>query len=115
MFVSNHLNKINSLLGQIRQYESQAEQGVDLPSGARVEGDQKPGTSFASAVKGAVDQVNSLQQASSAQKVSYELGGSNSLPDVVLSMQKSSLAFEATVQVRNKVLKAYEEIMNMPV
>ena len=115
MVDSTHLNNINSLLGQIRQYESQAQQGVDLPSGARVEGDQKPGTSFASAVKGAVDQVNSLQQASSAQKVSYELGGSNSLPDVVLSMQKSSLAFEATVQVRNKVLKAYEEIMNMPV
>jgi flagellar hook-basal body complex protein FliE len=30
-------------------------------------------------------------------------------------LQKSSLAFEATLQIRNKVLKAYEEIMNMPV
>ena len=37
------------------------------------------------------------------------------LTEVVLSMQKSSLAFEATLQVRNKVMKAYEEIMNMPV
>ena len=37
------------------------------------------------------------------------------LTDVVLSMQKSSLSFEATLQVRNKVLKAYEDIMNMPV
>jgi flagellar hook-basal body complex protein FliE len=33
----------------------------------------------------------------------------------VLGMQKSSLAFEATLQVRNKVLKAYEDILNMPV
>jgi flagellar hook-basal body complex protein FliE len=32
-----------------------------------------------------------------------------------MSIQKSSLAFEATLQIRNKVLKAYEEIMNMPV
>jgi len=32
-----------------------------------------------------------------------------------MSMQKSSLAFEATLQIRNKVLKAYEDIMNMPV
>jgi len=30
-------------------------------------------------------------------------------------MQKSSIAFEATLQVRNKILRAYEEIMNMPV
>jgi len=34
---------------------------------------------------------------------------------LVLKMQKSSLAFEATLQVRNKVLKAYEDVMNMPV
>jgi flagellar hook-basal body complex protein FliE len=33
----------------------------------------------------------------------------------VIGMQKASLAFEATLQIRNKVLKAYEEIMNMPV
>ena len=37
------------------------------------------------------------------------------LTDVVMNMQKSSLAFEATLQIRNKVLKAYEDIMNMPV
>jgi flagellar hook-basal body complex protein FliE len=37
------------------------------------------------------------------------------LTDVVLGMQKSSLSFEATLQVRNKVVKAYEEILNMPV
>jgi flagellar hook-basal body complex protein FliE len=33
----------------------------------------------------------------------------------VMNMQKASLAFEATVQVRNKVMQAYQEIMNMPV
>ena len=37
------------------------------------------------------------------------------LTDVVMNMQKSSLAFEATLQIRNKVLKAYEDIMNVPV
>jgi flagellar hook-basal body complex protein FliE len=37
------------------------------------------------------------------------------LTDVVLAMQKSSLAFEATLQIRNKVLKAYDDILNMPV
>ena len=45
----------------------------------------------------------------------YERGEEIPLTDVVLAMQKSSLAFEATLQIRNKVLKAYEDIMNMPV
>ena len=44
-----------------------------------------------------------------------ERGEGVPLTDVVLSMQKSSLSFEATLQVRNKVLKAYEDILNMPV
>jgi flagellar hook-basal body complex protein FliE len=45
----------------------------------------------------------------------YDRGENVPLTDVVLAMQKSSLSFEATMQVRNKVLRAYEEIMNMPV
>ena len=45
----------------------------------------------------------------------YERGEDVPLTDVVMQMQKSSLAFEATMQVRNKLLKAYEDIMNMPV
>jgi flagellar hook-basal body complex protein FliE len=34
---------------------------------------------------------------------------------VMLAMQKSSMAFEATLQVRNKIMRAYEDIRNMPV
>ncbi|GIR48997.1 MAG: hypothetical protein CM15mP58_10940 [Burkholderiaceae bacterium] len=37
------------------------------------------------------------------------------LTDVVLSMQRSSVAFEATLQIRNKMLRAYEEVLRMPV
>jgi len=48
-------------------------------------------------------------------KEAYERGEDIPLTEVVLSMQKSSLAFESTLQVRNKVLKAYDDIMNMPV
>ena len=115
MVDSAHLNNINSLLGQIREYQTQAQQGVSIaPENAAKVSDQQS-TTFANVVKGAVDEVNNLQKASAAEKTAYELGAKQSLPDVVLSMQKSSLAFEATVQIRNKVLKAYEEIMNMPV
>ena len=115
MVDSAHLNNINSLLGQIREYQTQAQQGVSIGSESAAKVSDQQNTTFANAVKGAVDEVNNLQKASAAEKTAYELGAKQSLPDVVLSMQKSSLAFEATVQVRNKVLKAYEEIMNMPV
>ena len=110
-----HMKNINSLLGQIRDYQTQAQLGVSLKPDAVSETSSKETVGFGEAVKGALNQVNSLQQASEVQKVSYELGKTDSLPNVVLSMQKASLAFEATVQVRNKVLKAYEEILNMPV
>jgi len=61
------------------------------------------------------NQVNASQQNSRALTEAYERGEDIPLTDVVLGMQKSSLSFEATLQVRNKVLKAYEDIMNMPV
>ena len=115
MVDSAHLNNINSLLGQIREYQTQAQQGVNPAPESTPKLSDQQSTTFANAVKGAVDEVNNLQKASAVEKTAYELGTKQSLPDVVLSMQKSSLAFEATVQVRNKVLKAYEEIMNMPV
>jgi flagellar hook-basal body complex protein FliE len=62
-----------------------------------------------------LDSVNETQAKSRKMQEAYERGEEVPLTEVVLSMQKSSLAFEATLQVRNKVMKAYEEIMNMPV
>ena len=65
---------------------------------------------------------NSLEQVSNSQKHAEELGqkfalgdDSVSLSDTMIAMQKSSIAFQATVQVRNKLVSAYHEIMNMQV
>jgi flagellar hook-basal body complex protein FliE len=43
------------------------------------------------------------------------MGRDVSLTDTVMAVQKSSIAFEATLQIRNKVIKAYDEIKNMPI
>ena len=59
--------------------------------------------------------MNTAQIETRNLQAAYERGENVPLTDVVLGMQKSSLAFEATLQIRNKVLKAYEEILNMPV
>ena len=63
----------------------------------------------------AVSSVNRTQLEAGDMRDAYERGEEIPLTDVVLAMQKSSLAFEATLQVRNKLLKAYEDIKSMPV
>ena len=113
-----HTANIQSILSQIRQFETQVK-GVGKPEFAPpdmaqpVAGTGKPG--FAQMVKGAVDSVNDLQQNAQALATAFEQGKEVPLTDVVLAMQKSSIAFEATLQIRNKVMKAYEDIKNMPV
>ena len=72
-------------------------------------------TGFGDLVSNAIGQVNDLQNTEDKLQDAYDRGENVPLTDVVLGMQKSSLAFEATLQIRNKVLKAYEEILNMPV
>ncbi len=115
MINTTNAGNIEAVLSQIRQYQGQAAAGINLsPEGT---GDVKAtGTAgFADSIKGALQEVNATQQTAKTQRTAYERGEDIPLTDVVMSMQKSSLAFEATLQIRNKVLKAYEEIMNMPV
>ena len=113
---------IQSMLQTLRSYQSQAAGGMD-DDGNKVGGlhglsgsQSTHGPSgFGDLVRQTVDKVNENQMNASKIASSYERGEGVPLTDVVLSMQKSSLSFEATLQVRNKVLKAYEDILNMPV
>ena len=72
--------------------------------------------SFDGLMKKAIDSVNDIQQQSTELKKQFELGDPNvSLSDVMIAGQKSSIAFEATLRVRNKLVQAYKDIMNMPI
>ena len=119
----NSQSNIQSMLQTLRSYQSQAAGGMDS-DGNKVggglnglNGSQAPQgpSGFGDLVRQTVDKVNANQMQASKIASSYERGEGVPLTDVVLSMQKSSLSFEATLQVRNKVLKAYEDILNMPV
>ena len=110
-----HAASIQSILSQIRNFETQSK-GPLKPEFSPA--DIAPATGkpdFAQLVKGAVDSVNDLQQNAKTLTTAFEQGKDVPLTDVVLAMQKSSIAFEATLQIRNKVMKAYEDIKNMPV
>mgnify|MGYP000570677832 CR=1 FL=1 len=104
---------IQSMIETLRAYQTQSTgttSTVNEPSTTKV---GQP--SFFDSVKNALDKVNESDIKADAMQEAYDRGEEVPLTEVVLSMQKSSLAFEATLQVRNKVMKAYEEIMNMPV
>ena len=114
---------IQSMLQTMRALQAQAAgaevQAPAAPSANGLQALQGPqGTgkaAFTDLVKGAISQVNDAQVASRSLQDAYERGENVPLTDVVLGMQKSSMAFEATLQIRNKVIKAYEDILNMPV
>ena len=71
---------------------------------------------FSDALKTALDGVNASQVQSDDMNKKFALGDDSvSLSDVMISMQKASINFQATVQVRNKLVSAYHDIMNMQV
>ena len=75
----------------------------------------KPAASFALAIDAALDTVNRDQAAAGAVSEAFERGDSVDIAAVMLARQKASIGFEATLQVRNKLLGAYRDVMSMPV
>ena len=104
---------ISSMLQTLRAYQSEAAGGIAAPSADKAKGTQPTG--FGDMIRQTIENVNEKQKISNDLEGAYMRGEPVPLTDVVLAMQKSSLSFEATLQVRNKVLKAYEDILNMPV
>ncbi|MES2259173.1 MAG: flagellar hook-basal body complex protein FliE [Pseudomonadota bacterium] len=71
---------------------------------------------FSDALKASLDAVNTSQVQSEQLGKRFQMGDDSvNLSDVMISMQKASINFQATVQVRNKLVAAYHDIMNMQV
>ncbi len=74
------------------------------------------GADFGLALKSAIDQVNAAQQSAQQMTQDFASGQSDvSVQDVMINLQKASLSFQQMVQVRNKLVNAYQDVMNMPV
>ena len=74
------------------------------------------GPKFGDLMSQAVNKVNEVQKASGAMSTAYLKGDSNvDITDVMISSQKAGVAFDAMVQVRNKLVEAYRDVMNMPI
>ncbi len=119
---------ISSILSQIRAHESRAgavpmrgTEGVanrdqinpDLLG--RVGGvNELPG--FSQTLSNAIDKVSATQMHAAGMQKAFELGDPRAdLARVMVSMQESQVAFRATVEVRNRLVQAYQDVMNMPI
>lgn len=78
-------------------------------------GDANGTPDFGAAINNALQQVNAQQIKAGELSEAYERGDTHDIVSVMIERQKASLGFETTLQVRNKLLSAYRDIMNMPV
>jgi flagellar hook-basal body complex protein FliE len=108
--------KGNSLYAQMQsmQLEAMGSRATQLES--NIAPVNNSGSDFSSLLKQAVNNVNDIQQEAGDKRTRFEMGDrSVTLADTMITASKASIAFEATVQVRNKFVEAYKEIMSMPV
>jgi flagellar hook-basal body complex protein FliE len=104
--------EIDSVLAQIRSLSSQARVGTSQATAP-----QKSGPSeFATLLSKGIDSVNQTQQSAAKLSDAFQRGDPGvELPQVMLEMQKASVSFRALTEVRNRVVSAYQDIMNMQV
>ena len=107
---------LDQILGQMRTAAAFAGGGAARVGNATAATAGAKAPDFASTLKASLDHVNGMQEAATQKARDFELGGADSsLQDVMVSIQKASISFQQTVQVRNKLVSAYHDIMNMQI
>ena len=105
---------INQVLSQMRSMQALAQgQSVGSALGAT---EAASSSQFSNLMTQSIADVNASMQESKAVTAAFESGDpSVSLAEVMITAQKASLQFTGMTEVRNKLLNAYQEVMNMPV
>jgi flagellar hook-basal body complex protein FliE len=119
--------KNNSLYSQMQSMSLQAmgnkptavnvdDFGIDSASQNNPLRVNESSSNFGNMLSQALNNVNDLQQAAGEKKRAFEMGDTSvTLSEVMVASSKSGIALDATIQVRNKFVEAYKEIMSMPV
>lgn len=117
--ISRLLSDMRSLKAQSQAFTRPDALRDSLGNGLRTIGGVDQPTQvprFGDLMAQAVNKVNDTQKASSAMADAYERGVAGvDITDVMIASQKASVSFQAVVQVRNKVIEAYKEVMSMPI
>ncbi|MDB5867234.1 MAG: flagellar hook-basal body complex subunit FliE [Betaproteobacteria bacterium] len=104
---------IDRMLSQLRTAQALASRKPQAAKEVEPAGNQGE---FASVLKTSLSEVARTQNEAAALSKSFTVGDPNTnLQDVMIAMQKSSIALQQAVQVRNKLVQAYHDVMNMQV
>lgn len=107
--MSNNTINPEALLAQMRAMAAAAQGQAASPEAAPASQE-----SFADLLKQSVDKVNMTQQEASRLADAFQKGDPDvQMADLMVALQKSNVSFQAMLQVRNKLVNAYQEIMNM--
>lgn len=100
----------------LAQMQSMASQASMTPEKGQQVSTVVGDTGFADELQSSIERINELKQASKSQERAFQAGDPDvALNDVMIDKQKASVAFEMGVQVRNRLVTAYKDIMNMQV
>ena len=105
---------INNVLSQMRTLRAQST-GLGGAAASQAPNGTAP-ANFSDTLKGAINGVAASQSTSSSLATRFELGDDTvNLSDVMLAGAKSSVQFRGAVEVRNRLVAAYQDVMNMPI
>ena len=76
-------------------------------------GSSSTGGGFSNVLKGAINQVSNLQGTAEQQVTNLIQGGNSDMSKVMISVEKADVAFQLMMQVRNKIVSAYQDIEKM--
>ena len=109
------VDRVMALRAQILERNAALARANEVPAGAPAGVAESKPSSFAATMEEALKSVNQSQNAAGELSAAYERGETVDIAKVMLARQQASVSFEATLQVRNKLLAAYKDIMSMPV
>lgn len=98
--------EIEKVLAQMRTMSAPA---------SGMEPEKTKGADFSELLKQSIDKVNDTQMEAGRLSKAFEMGDPDTnLSEVMVSLQKAGISFQAMLQVRNKLVDAYRDVMNMP-
>ncbi|MDP9108843.1 MAG: flagellar hook-basal body complex protein FliE [Pseudomonadota bacterium] len=105
--------RIEAMISQLKAAATRPQAGINPVAETS---SATPKVGFADALKASLDGVNASQKSAETLGTRFALGDDKvSLSDVMIASQKANIGFQATVQVRNKLVSAYQDIMNMQI
>ena len=108
------ISNSNALLDRGQTMKEISKSNVGLPSPS-INPSEGAGKSFADTLKDAVQNVNAAQQSADVKMQEIATGKNHNIPEVMIAAEKADISLKLMVQVRNKIIEAYQEVMKMQV